>query len=48
MFTATEAWLGALPVRPDTVIGCSTVVLSPMATSVPLLYVCVPPPPPVV
>ena len=39
-----DALLGALPLRPDTVIGLSTVALSLIAKSVSLVYVCAPPP----
>ena len=37
MLTATGVLLGALPVRPETVIGLSTVALSLIVKSVPLV-----------
>ena len=48
MLTATAVLLGALPVRPETVmvLVMPVALLSGIATSVPLVYVCVVPPPP--
>ena len=37
MLTETDALVGALPVRPETVIGLLTVTLSLIVKSVPLL-----------